>query len=64
MDFLVALALYAQSHNISEAEMNSLHNDYCENLYWQPDAEEKMQRARCDIFQTEKEIARVQSWKY
>ena len=64
MDFLVALALYASSHNISEAEMMQRHTAYCQNLYWQPDALEKMQVASCDIGAVSAEIARVKSGTY
>ena len=64
MDFLVALALYASSHNISEAEMLQKHAIYCQNLYWQPNAMLKMQEASCDIEAVSAEIARVKSGKY
>lgn len=64
MDFLVALALYASSHNISEDEMLQKHAAYCQNLYWQPDALQKMQEASCDIEAVSVEIARVKSGKY
>lgn len=61
MDFLVALALYASSHNISESEMTQKHAVYCQNLYWQPDALQKMQDASCDIEAVSTEISRVKS---
>ncbi len=64
MDFLVALALYASSHNISESEMNQKHFEYCQNLYWQPNTLEKMQAASCDIEKVSLEISRVKSGKY
>lgn len=64
MDFLVALALYASSHNISETEMTQKHAMYCQNLYWQPNALEKMQEAACDIEAVSGEISRVKSGKY
>lgn len=59
MDFLVALAVYASSHNISEAEMAQKHFEYCQNLYWQPEAEFKMQQASCDIEAVSMEISQV-----
>ena len=64
MDFLVALALYASSHNISEDEMLQKHAAYCQNLYWQPDALQKMQDASCDIEAVSAEIGRDTSGKY
>lgn len=39
-------------------------SDYCQNLYWQPRAEEKLIYAGCDIKATSREITRVQSGKY
>ena len=64
MDFLVALALYASSHNISETEMLQKHAAYCQNLYWQPYAQQKMQEASCDVEAVSVEIGRVTSGKY
>ncbi len=64
MDFLVALALYASSQDISPVETSVKHQNYCQNLYFQPNAEEKMRQAHCDIFEIETEIARVKWGKY
>ena len=64
MDFLTLLALYATSQWLSEEDMNIRHQNYCQNLYFQPDAENKMNEARCDIFATGEEISRVKSGKY
>lgn len=64
MDFLTLLALYASSHGISHEEMLVRHQNYCQNLYWQENAVEKMQEASCDIQSVGNEIARVKSGKY
>jgi hypothetical protein len=49
MNFLAALLVYAQDHNISHEEMSMRHQNYCQNLYWQPDASDKLKAASCDI---------------
>ena len=64
MDFLTLLALYATSHGISEEEMHIRHQNYCQNLYFQPNAIERMLEASCDIWTVWDEIARVKSGKY
>ncbi len=64
MDFLLALAIYASSQNISSEEATLRHQNYCQNLYFQPQAKEKMRQARCDIFEVENEVARIKSGKY
>ncbi len=64
MDFLTLLALYATSHGISEDEMLLKHQNYCQNLYFQPNSIERMQEASCDIDAVWNEIARVKSGKY
>lgn len=64
MDFLTLLALYANSKWISYEEMKVKHQNYCQNLYWMPGAEEKMQEASCDIDMVAWEISSVISWKY
>jgi len=64
MDFLASLIVLASSHGISEDQVHVLHNNYCQNLYWQPNAVEKLEEARCDIYEIDREIARVKLAKY
>jgi len=54
----------ALTHWFTQEEVVTLHKNYCENLYFQPDSLKKMQAIECDIQATEKEIARVQSGRY
>ena len=63
MDFLAALLVYAQSHDISDSDAFFLHQNYCENLYWQPDAQEKLKEASCDIDYTSFRIQFVKQGK-
>jgi len=42
----------------------SANDAYCQNLYWQPNATEKMIEFACDIEATESEISRVRSGRY
>jgi len=37
---------------------------YCQNLYWKPESEERMSEHGCDIYKTDREIARIKSGKY
>lgn len=37
---------------------------YCQNLYWQQDAEEKLNSAGCDIDIVTAQVFAVQSWSY
>jgi len=64
MDFLAILALYASSKNISYEDTLVYHRNYCQNLYFQPNALQKLEAASCDIYETETEIARVKSGRY
>lgn len=64
MDFLTVLLAYAQSHDISREEVLARHANYCQNLYWQPDASEKLEKYWCDIHKTWEEILGIKSGKY
>ncbi|NDK09720.1 hypothetical protein GW846_02990 [Candidatus Gracilibacteria bacterium] len=64
MDFLLALIVYASSHDISRDEMQIRHQNYCQNLYFQPNAAAKLSQASCDLADTEYEIAFVTAGKY
>ncbi len=39
------------------------HANLCENLYFQPNAQEKMQQFQCDIQEVSDSIYKVTSWK-
>lgn len=64
MDFFASLLVLASSQGISEHRAMEMHQNYCQNLYWQPDATEKLQQAHCDILQTDREVRQVKSGKY
>jgi len=61
MEFLATLLIYAQNNNISQKQALNMHAHYCQNLYWQSDAEKKMHNADCNISRVQKEISRVTS---
>ncbi len=64
MNFLTALLAYAISHDISRDEMQIRHINYCQNLYFQPNSEQKLLDASCDLAQTQYDIAYVKTGKY
>jgi hypothetical protein len=64
MDFILALIAYASSHDISRDEMQIRHENYCQNLYFQPNAAAKLSEASCDLAQTQYDIAYVKAGKY
>lgn len=64
MDFLSALIAFAMPYGYSEDQVTQIHKNYCENLYFQPDALEKMQQYDCDIYSVTSEVERVKSGKY
>lgn len=67
MDFFIALALVTHTTSFwldSFSQEVSMNDAYCQNLYWQPDALEKMTDYGCDIEAVEAEISRVRSGKY
>ena len=64
MDFISLLIAYASTQWIDENRVYEKHESYCQNLYWQPDAEQKMSEYGCDIYKTDREVVRVISGKY
>lgn len=64
MDFLTILLAYATTQWVDESRVYEKHESYCQNLYWQVDAEVKMLEYGCDIYETGSEIARVRSGRY
>ena len=64
MDFLSAFLAYALSLGYSESDALVAHSNYCQNLYWQENAIEKMELYGCDIKKTSTDIYRVKSGKY
>ena len=64
MDFLSAFIAYAISLWFSESDAITAHSNYCQNLYWQPNALEKMEKYDCDVQSIASEIERVNSGRY
>ena len=65
MDFLSSLIAYASLHwSFSESEVKVIHSNYCQNLYFQPGAQEKLETYGCDIYEIEAEVTRVKSGRY
>jgi len=64
MDFLAILLVYASDSWVSSEIAHEKHEAYCQNLYWQPNAREKLEQFGCDIYDVEVEITRVQSGRY
>jgi len=64
MDFLTALLALASSQNISHDDAHAMHQNYCQNLYWQANPEEKLEQAGCDMYETDREISRVHLGRY
>jgi hypothetical protein len=64
MEFFLALALSApifQTYDLREIARNDA---YCQNIYWQANAIEKMTTAWCDLKGVEEEIQFVKSGKF
>lgn len=64
MDFLSALIAIAIPYGYSEDQVIEIHRNYCENLYFQPDALEKMLQYDCDVHSVASEVQSVKSGKY
>lgn len=64
MDFLSSLIAIAIPHWFTAEQVTTIHKNYCENLYFQPDALSKMEQYECNTSQVEQEIALVKSWRY
>ncbi|MCD5374868.1 hypothetical protein LR010_00255 [Candidatus Gracilibacteria bacterium] len=64
MDFLSSLIAVAITHGFTESEVETIHQNYCENLYFQPNAQENLTEYGCNIYEVEKEVARVKSGRY
>ncbi|MDA9128849.1 hypothetical protein N9J72_00020 [Candidatus Gracilibacteria bacterium] len=64
MDFFSSLLAIALPHGFTEDQVTQIHKNYCENLYFQPDAIQKMQDAECNIYEVDEEITRVNSGRY
>jgi hypothetical protein len=64
MDFLSSFIAVALTYGFSESEVETIHKNYCENLYFQPNAEARLTEYECNIYTVETEIARVKSGKY
>ncbi len=64
MDFLSSLILLASSYWVPEERVIKVHSDYCENLYFQPNSEKKLESYWCDIDSVAREVQRVKSGRY
>lgn len=64
MDFLSSLIAVAITHWFTADEVSTIHKNYCENLYFQPDSLSKMEKYECDLAQVEQEVALVKSGRY
>ena len=64
MDFLSSLIAVAITHWFTPEEVTTIHSNYCQNLYFQPDSLEKMQAYECNIQEIDSEVAKVRSGKY
>jgi hypothetical protein len=64
MDFLSSFIAVALTHWFSASDVEVIHKNYCENLYFQPDAEIKLSEYGCDIYEVSREVARVKSGRY
>jgi len=62
--FLELLIAYAISHWIDPNFAEARYNNYCQNLYFQPNAYEKMQAIDCNYEKVEETIRKVRSVKY
>lgn len=62
---LIGLVIYTKPQEIKQDTTSwDAHKAYCENIYFQPNAEEKLKEANCNLQEVEKEIYRVRSGKY
>ena len=64
MDFLSTLILLAAPYGFTPEDVKTLHANYCQNLYWQPNALQKMEKYECHIDEVSAEIQRVQRGEY
>jgi hypothetical protein len=64
MDFLSWFIAVALTHGFTESEVEVIHENYCQNLYFKPEAEAKLTEYECNIYEVETEVARVKSGKY
>ena len=64
MEFFASLMAFALSQGFNEAEVVQAHQNYCQNLYFQPDSITNMEKYGCDIHTVSNEIERVTSGKY
>lgn len=64
MQIFFTLALYVSSYSTNNFEQFVRNDAYCQNLYWQPNALEKMNDAWCDLGAVEQEINFVKSGRH
>jgi hypothetical protein len=64
MDFLSSFIAVALTHWFSQSEVENIHQNYCQNLYFQPDAQEKLTEYGCNIYNVETEVAKIKSGRY
>ena len=64
MELLIALALHVPVFQTYDLREIARHNAYCQNVYWQPNALEKMDAAWCDLKKVETEIYLVKSGRF
>ena len=57
MDFFSAFISYAISLWFSESQAITAHSNYCQNLYFQPNALEQMEKYDCDIHEIESKLS-------
>lgn len=62
MDLLTPLVIMTLPTNIDTPVLSV--SAYCQNLYWQPNAYERMLEESCDIEQVAQEINQVKSGRY
>ena len=64
MDFLSSLIAIAIPHWFTAEQVTTIHKNYCENLYFQPESLEKLNTYECNVYEVEKQIALVKSGRY
>jgi len=64
MDFLSSLIAVAIPFWFTADEVTTIHKNYCENLYFQPDSLKKMEQYDCNFQEVDTEVARVKSGRY
>ena len=64
MDFLSSLIAVAAGYGFTQDEVTTIHKNYCENLYFQPESLKKMEQYECNVDAVEAEVARVKSGRY